>query len=262
MNLGVVAVGVLRDQRRSVGWWSLSVAAVAAMYTSFYPSIGAAQFEVMLDAMPAFVQAMGFDAMTSAAGYINMTVFSLLGVVLLLTFAIGSGARLIAGDEESGVLELDLAAPVSRVRIYVERLAVLWLTVAALVAGIAAVLLLLSAVLDLDLALARVAAAGVSLVVFAGTLGTLAFGVGAATGRRAHGLGAASGLAVLAYLFSYLGPLIDAPWMETVSPFSWYVGNDRLVNGFDPRGLAQLAAVAAVGAVGGMWRYRDRDLMV
>ena len=259
---GVVAGGVLRDQRRSLLWWSLSVAAVSAMYTSFYPSIGATQFEVMLDAMPAFVQAMGFDAMTSAAGYINMTVFSLLGAILTLTCAIGAGARLIAGDEEAGVLELDLAAPISRARIYAERLAVLWLTVAALVLSITAMLLILSAVLDLGLAVANVAAAGTSLVVFAGALGTLAFGVGAASGRRAYGLGAASGLAVAAYLFSYIGPLIDVPWMETVSPFAWYVGNDPLVNGFDWGGLSLLAALAASAAGAGWWGFRRRDLRV
>lgn len=259
---GVVAGGVLHDQRRSLIWWSLAVAAVTTMYTSFYPTIGATKFEVMLDAMPAFARAMGFDAMVSAAGYINMTVFSLLGAILVLTFAIGAGARMIAGDEESGVLELDLAASVSRTHVYRERLAVLWLTVGLLVLSICAMLLVLSAALDLELAVANVVAAGTSLIVFTGTLGTLAYGVGAATGRRAHGLGAASGLAVTAYLFSYIGPLIDAPWMETVSPFSWYVGNDPLVNGFDWGGLALLAALAVAAAVAGLWRFGRRDLKV
>ena len=258
----IVAGGVLHDQRRSLMWWSLAVAAVTTMYTSFYPTIGAAKFEVMLDAMPAFARAMGFDAMISAAGYVNMTVFSLLGAILVLTCAIGAGARMIAGDEEAGVLELDLAAPVSRTRIYGERLAVLWLTVVLLVLSITATLLTLSAILDLGLAIANVAAAGISLAVFTGTLGTLAYGVGAATGRRAHGLGAASGLAVASYLFSYIGPLIDAPWMETVSPFSWYVGEKPIVNGFDWGGLALLAGLAVVAAVLGLWRFRRRDLSV
>ena len=237
---GVVAAGVLRDQRRSLVWWSLSVGAVATMYASFYPAIGATQLEVMIDAMPDFARAMGFDAMISAAGYLNMAVFSLLGAILTLTCAIGAGARLIAGDEEAGVLELDLAAPASRARIYAERLVVLWLTVGVLVLSITTVLLVLSAALDLGLVLANLAAAAVSLWVFAGTHGTVAYGVGAATGRRAHGLGAASGLAVTGYLFSYIGPLIDVPWMEIVSPFYWYVGNDPLLNGFDWGGLALL----------------------
>jgi ABC-2 type transport system permease protein len=259
---GVIAGGVLRDQRRSLIGWMLSVAAVATMYSSFYPAIGAAKFEVMLDAMPEFTRAMGFDAMISAAGYVNATVFSLLGAILVLTCAIGAGARMIAGDEEAGVLELDLAAPVSRTRIYRERLAVLWLTVVLLVLSITAVLLVLSAVLELELAIANVAAAGISLVVFTGTLGTLAFGVGAATGHRAYGLGAASGVAVLAYLFSYIGPLINASWMETVSPFSWYIANKPIMNGFDWGGLALLAALAVVAAVGGLWRFLRRDLSV
>ena len=262
MTPWTVLRGALRDQRRGVAAWTLAVAAVAAMYPAFYPTIGAAKFEVMLDAMPGVAEVMGFDAMLSAAGYVGATVYSLLDVLLVLVFAITTGARLIAGDEEAGVLELDFAAPVPRRRVFLERLAVLWLGVAVLVAGVTAVLLLMSWALDLGLAPAHVAAASTGMLAYCGTVGTVAYGVGAATGRRAHGGGAAAGLAVTAFLFNYLGPLVPARWMVDVSPFSWYIADDPVLHGFDWDGLGMLVALAALAVLGGWLGFRRRDLMV
>jgi len=182
--------------------------------------------------------------------------------VLVLVCAISLGARLIAGDEEAGILELDFSAPVTRDRVFLERLAVLWLTVLMLVLSITTTLLILSSALDLGLEPAKLIAASTGLLLFGGAMGTVAFGVGAATGRRGIGIGVASSLAVVAYLFNYLSPLIDAPWMESFSPFSWYIGNDPLLYGFDGGGLALLAALAIVAGVGGWVPFRRRNLMV
>src|SRR5665647_2456338 len=79
VRTGTIAAGALHDQRRGLVGWVLAVAAVATMYTAFYPSIGAAKFEVMLDAMPEFAKVMGFDKILSASGYVGATVYSLLG---------------------------------------------------------------------------------------------------------------------------------------------------------------------------------------
>ena len=259
---GTVAGGALRDLRRAIVGWSIAVAAVAALYTVFYPMIGATKFEVVLDAMPEIVRAMGLGAIVSAAGYVGATVYELLGCVLTLVFALTLGARLVAGQEEAGTLELDFAAPVSRVRIYAERLGVLWLGVLALVASISAAVLVLDAVLGLDLDRANVAAVGVGLLAFAGSLGTVAFAVGAATGRRATAIGFSAAIAVVAYVFSYLAPLVDAPWMDSVSPFSWYAADNPLLSGFDWTGLGLLAALAVIAAVGGLALLVRRDLRV
>lgn len=259
---GTVAVGALRDLRRSIVGWSVAVAGVATLYTVFYPTIGASKFEVMLDAMPQFAEVMGLDAIVSAGGYIGTTVYQLLGCILTLVCALALGARLVAGQEEAGVLELDFAAPVSRARVYGERLAVLWLTVLVLVASISATVLLLDALLGLDLDRGNVGAVGLGLLAFVGALGTVAFAVGAATGRRAWAIGISATIAVVAYVLSYLAPLVDQPWMDTVSPFSWYAGEDPLLTGVDWPGLGLLAGLAVVAGLAGLVPYGRRDLHV
>lgn len=260
---GTVLTGVLRTRRRSLVLWSVALSAVATLYTAFYPSIGGEKMEVMMQSMPPeLVTAMGFDSMSTAAGYVSSTVYSLLGAVLTLVCAIGLGARLIAGNEEDGTLELELSAPVSRPQLYLERLAVLWVSVLVLVVALSAVLGVLSVLLDLDLSPVNLLAAGTGLLLFGGALGTVAFATGAATGRRGTALGVSSAAAVAAYVLSYLGPLVEAPWMETLSPFHWYIGGQPLSTGFDWAGLGLLAALALVAALGGAVFFTRRDLMV
>lgn len=48
----------------------------------------------------------------SPEGYLNGQYFNLLATLLLLIFAIGFGARTLAGEEREGTLELVLATPV------------------------------------------------------------------------------------------------------------------------------------------------------
>lgn len=48
----------------------------------------------------------------SPEGYLNGQYFNLLAPLLLLIFAIGFGARTLAGEEREGTLELVLATPV------------------------------------------------------------------------------------------------------------------------------------------------------
>ena len=123
-------------------------------------------------------------------------------------------------------------------------------------------MLVLDLVLGLGLDRANVGAVGLGLLAFAGALGTVAFAVGAATGRRAWAIGVSATLAVVAYVLSYLAPLVDQPWMDTVSPFSWYTGEDPLLTGVDWSGLGLLAGLAVVAALGGLVPFGRRDLHV
>ena len=260
---GSVLRGVLRTHGRSLAFFALAISAVTVLYTSFYPSIGGEKFAVLVEAMPPeMVEAMGMDTMTSASGYVSGTVYSLLGAILTLVCAISLGARLVAGGEEDLTLELELASPVSRAQAYVERLGSLWLMLLGVAAAMTVVLLVLAGLMDLDLAVGNVVAASLSLWVFGATLGTVAFAVGAATGRRGVALGVATAIAVLAYLMSYLGPLADADWMDQVSPYGWYIAEQPLRNGFDWSGLGLLLTLAVVAALAGWGRFRRRDLLV
>lgn len=259
-----VLSGVVAGQRRSLVLWAVALAAVTTMYVGLYPSMGGSgEMQALIDQMPeAMVTAFGYDQIGTAGGWISSTVYGLLGPVLLLVFGIGTGARLIAGQEEDGSLELELAAPVSRRQVLAERLLALWLDLALLVAVVAGVTLLLVLGMDLEVGMTELAAGTAGLLLLVLGFGTLALAVGAATGRRAAALGATAGLAVLMFVLDALGPTLEAGWMTAVSPFSWYLGESPLTEGWDPQGLLLLAIVPVVSAAVAFVTFERRDLGV
>jgi ABC-2 type transport system permease protein len=259
-----VMTGVLSDQRRSLLLWSLAAAAVTAIYVGFYPAMGdAANIEVFLENMPqGLVEALRYDQIATPAGYLLSTVYGLLGPVLLLVFAIGTGARLIAGQEEDGTLELELTAPVARVQLLAGRLLALWTDLLILVAVITGVTALMVLGIGMDVGVAEILAAGVGLWLIAIGFGTIAMAIGAATGRRTSALGGAAGLAVVSYILDAIGPTIDAGWMTAVSPFSWFLEPNPLAHGLDLTSIALLAALPLVAAAVGLATFNRRDLMV
>jgi ABC-2 type transport system permease protein len=85
----------LSTQRRAVIGWGIGLAAVAIMYAAFYPSIkqSAADLDRYLQNLPDAVTSVIGSDYTSPAGYLRAEIFSLLGPILLLVFAIGAGGR-------------------------------------------------------------------------------------------------------------------------------------------------------------------------
>lgn len=257
-----VLSGVLTEQRRSLVVWALAVVAVSSFYISFYPSIGESPaMQEVVDSMPAgLAEALGYDQISSAAGYIGATVYGLLGPVLLLVFGLGVGARLIAGEEEAGSLELEVTHPIGRMRLAGERFAAIVVDLLLLVSAVAVATVALVVGLDLDVELGNVLAGATGLYMFTLAFASVSFAIGAATGRRAVALGATAGIAVLAYLANGIGPQIEGGrWMETISPWFWYLGKDPLMNGFDLGGLALLAAVVAVAVPVALISFANRD---
>jgi ABC-2 type transport system permease protein len=262
-TIGTITRGVLVDQRGSLAAWAVAIAAVSAMYTAFYPTIGAGAMEDMLDTMPAeLTSAMGFDAIASASGYVTSTVYSLVGIILLLVYGIAQGAKVIAGQEESGILELELTSPVTRTRTYTERLIALWLGLLAPVAAVSLSVMTLNATLPLDISNTNILSTGALMWLTGGLFATLALATGAATGRKAIGLALGAGAAVVLYVSNALGPVAGLAWMTAISPFDWYLGTDPLAAGMDWAGAALLIGCSTLIAAGGLFGFRRRNLMV
>ncbi|MFP4148985.1 MAG: ABC transporter permease subunit [Nitriliruptoraceae bacterium] len=256
---------VLRQQRRTLLGWAVAMAAVSAIYVSLYPLIGdSGELEALIEGLPeGLVIAMGYDRIGSAAGYLESTVYALLGPILLLVFAVATGARLIADAEEAGELELESAAPISRVRVLLERYTALAVSIALLAAVTGLVSALLVTTLDMDVALGPLSGATVGLALLVLAHGTVAFAVGAATGRRAWALGVGAGFAVAAFMANALGPMLeDGAWLERASTFWWYLGNDPLVEGLALAGSLALLALTGVALALAVVVYDRRDLGV
>ena len=252
---------VLRDHRRAFLTWLVALTSITAFYMAFWPMMGAEMLSAIEGMPEGLMTAMGYDRIGTAAGYLEAVVYGLLGPILLLVYGIGLGARLIAGQEEDGTLELDLTAPIARGRLYGERLATLWLLLLGLVVGITLAVFVSDPLFDLGLDLGNVVATSFGLLLLVGGFATLGLAIGAATGRRGLALGAVAGLAVVGYVFRGVANAAGVDALAAISPFSWLLAPDPLANGLDLASTLKLAAITAVAAPIGLWRFRRRDLM-
>ena len=114
------------------------------------------------------------------SGYLTAYLFGMMVPLLLMVFAISYGARLVAGEEDRGTLDLLAALPVSRTRVLLVKAAALLVTLGLL--GVALVITVIAAapLVDLRVEIAGLAAAVLSQVLLAALYGALALGLGAA----------------------------------------------------------------------------------
>lgn len=238
----------LGDSWRSLIGWSLGVTAAIFMYVPLFPSIGGSpDVQELLDSMPPeMIKALGYDSLNTGAGYVHSTFYGLIGFVLIVIAATTWSTAAIAGDEETGSLELTLAHGVTRVQLVLERAAaiatrLLWLTALSVLLVLA---LNDSAGLEIEPSyLVAEAAAFLGLALLSATFG---LAVGALTGRRAFASAAAAGVAVLGYAVNAVGNQSeDLEWLHAWSPYAWAYGNSPLSNGADWTGLGLLYGVSA-----------------
>lgn len=255
----------LWDTRRSLLGWAVAIAAVGTMYAAFWPSIRNPEMMKALEAYPkSMLEALNFDDVGTAAGYLSSAVYGLLVSVLMAVFAIAAGTRAVAGDEEAGTLDLILAHPVGRTRLALQRVAALTVGIGLVGAALWLAMLALRGPAQLDgVSPGALAATTLQLVLFAVTFGALAFAIGAATGRKALTLGVSGGVAVFAFLANGLIPQVDGlEWVRNLSFWHWYLGGEPLVNGLQVGDCALLAATTVGLVASGTWAFNRRDVAV
>ena len=258
-----VLTKTLRDARRGFVWWSLGLAALVLISIAFWPSVrdneGFRRFERDApEALKAFTG--GHLDFTTPVGYLDARLFALVVPLLFLVYAIGWGARAIAGEEEAGTLDLLLAHPLSRARLLLEKLGALTIQLGVLGVALVVVVIVSARAISMDVSSSRIAQAVIGVCLLALAHGTLALGVGAATGRRTTAIGVAAAVAVAGYFLNGLGQVVDAlePW-RVLSPFDW--AGEPLRDGLDAGAVALAAAIVAA-ACAALPLFNRRDIAV
>lgn len=236
------------DGWRGLLGWSAGIAGVILVYLPLFPSMQTPELAGMLDSLPTeLVRTLGYENITTGAGYAQSTFFGLLGFVLITIAGISWGAASTAGAEESGQLELTLAHDVGRVRYALESAAALTLKLIVLGAVGYVVVWLVNNPAGLELDAGNLLAVSKAWVGLGLLAATAAFAVGAATGRRVWAIGAGAALAVVGYILQAVANNSeDLDWLRTLSPIEWAYGTAPLANGYDWPGLAFLWGGSAI----------------
>jgi len=254
-------VGRLRGQ---ILGWGIALAVLGLIIVPFYSSFQAQQeqfMQLMENYPPEILALFGSDpaAIATPQGYLQYYFFSLLPIVVGL-FAVLVASGLIASDEEGGRLDLILAHPLSRTKLF-------WGRTAAFAAAAFAVTLLgwLGCVLPLgastlEVSGGQLALGFVPLLAQIMIYGTLALLLSQLLPSRGLAATVAGLVLVVSYFASSLGSLNES--LATIArflPYEYYQGGEAL-NGLNGIWLAGLLGASAVLALLTWWRFVRRDV--
>ncbi|MBJ7348442.1 MAG: ABC transporter permease subunit [Thermoleophilaceae bacterium] len=257
-----LTVHLLQLRKRSIFTWSIAVAlymlAIIAVYTSF----AGFDFDALLDQYPPELKSMfgieGSLNFSTAMGYLNVELFSLMMPLALAFLPIGIASAALAAAEDARYLDVLFGAPVARQALLVAvgitsaiALAVV-LTVTALGGWVFA------QVIGVELSFTDFGLACAAVWPLALFFGALAILTAAITPHRGRTVAIASGVLIAMYLCNGLAPMVDfLDRMSVVSVFRYY--SQWIQDGVDGVQfvLMTLAGVALVALAAPLYRRRD-----
>ena len=250
----------LRDRRRSMLIWGLSLGTYGGFMAAVYPSIQGSIDQMVSNYPAALKQAFDVSSMNTVEGYIQAEMFSLIVPLAIGYFAIRAITGPTVGAEGRGHLDTILSLPISRSVLMAGSCVVAAVTAAAVMALTGA----------MTFVVGRVAGTHISLgLVTAGVLGVLplalfAGGIAAVASGARHGGRAASGIALGALVAMYAIDLAGklAHSLESIrwaSAFKYYGAPMR--DGIDPASFIGLTVVGALLMVAGAVLLERRDVL-
>ena len=237
LMLDSIYLKTLRDQRHGLLGWAIGIALLVLVESLIWPSFkDMPNLDELFEQYPSYMKELfDIEAMTSGMGFLNAELFTLILPALFLIYAIARGARLIAGEEELGTLDVLLVTPLSGARVLLEKALGLVTSVALLGVALLAATLACSLSIGMGVSVGEAFAGCVAMVLLGAEFGLLALAVGAATGRRSWAMAVPGALAVAAYVLYVAGALLEEvdPWQE-LSPVHQAIKNGPLGGGFPP----------------------------
>lgn len=252
-----VLVRDLGDRRNpvlaiSVGLAILSMGALGAA-SGLEDTIGDIT-ENMPEALTAFIPS------DVPGGYVVGEVFNLIGPLVLVAYAVATGASAVAGDEDRGTMAVLISQPVSRRQVLAGKAGGLLAALVVSTIAFGATAMLASNVFDIGLTSANIAATCVHLLALATAFGAVALAVGGLTGNPSVAALSAGGAAAVAYMSDSLLPLADLDGLAQISPWYYYASSTPLANGVDVLHLVVLLAITAVATAVAFVSFERRDL--
>lgn len=253
---------VVRDQRRGIIGWGLGTAATILLMGAIWPSFADSDFDALIESYPReLLEVFDVAAMDTGVGFLNSELFSIVLPAMFIIYAVGRGARLLAGEEEAGTLAIVLTMPLPRLKVLLDKATGLAVGIGVLAVVLGVAIWVVSLVFDMDVPL-RAAFFGALTQWFIGVeFGLVALAVAAATGRRSLAIGVPAAIAAASYMALLASRLVDSlEWLRWLSPFHAATAGGPLGPSL-PLIVWSMPLVGVVAVSLSAPMFRDRDIL-
>lgn len=216
------------QKRHLLLFWLIGIAFISWVTVSVYSSFQSVDYAQLFKSLPPALQKIAGDAAAQKTvdGYVRQQIFALRLPMLLIILSISLLVGLTGGDEQRGLLETQLALPVSRTRLLLQKLAaglvIICLASLGSIVGIAGGLALQGETFSLVSVLRYL----LNCIAVAVAYGMVACTLAAVTGRRGLALGVGSGFAFVSYLVNSMAPSVSSlEPLDKLTFFHYYQNN-------------------------------------
>ena len=200
------------------------------------------------------------DTWQTFAGFAGQEIFSQMAVLIVI-MSIVFGAALLAGDESDGTLLTLLARPAKRASIYVQKYATLAVMITVVALGYFIGGVVGGRVLGEPVPYAAFFQATFMVWLLGMALGSLAYALGAATGKKAFAGLIVGFYAFIAYFISSLSTAAEViDQLSYGSLFRYVAAPEVLINGLDWGDVAVLGVATIVPLIVALPIFARRDL--
>jgi ABC-2 type transport system permease protein len=255
---------IWRSQRTKLLVVCLAIAAWNAFLPVIYQSFGI-QMKALVDSgvIPKQLTNFGGGDVFSLGGAIALGYVHPISIILLSIFAIGFTTSAVAGERQRGTLEVLLARPLSRSKIYATLLVAVLVFIGLVLASASIGTLVGSAIVGVldQLPVERLPVLWLNGLLLWGALAAIGLAASVSFDRLTPALGITMAIVVVSYFLEILGSLWpDAQGLQKYSLFHYLTARDILGGTVDVVGLAILAIVGAIAIAIAIVVFPRRDL--
>lgn len=257
----VLFAKTLRDFRAQIIGWGIGIGLLLILALIVYPSI-ASDYGDMVGQLPEAMRAfMGSESsFDSLEGYLNVEFMSYAPMVLAI-FAILSGTSIIVVEEKMGTLDLILAHPVSRLRLFLVKFVGLVIANAMIVCILLTMFWLPIPFLDVEIKAGRVMIALTLLWPYLTTISMLSLLLSLLLSSRLFAGTVMAVLLVTSYVLDSLSNLM--PVLESLRPAlltTYYQGRNALVAEVSWMYTVNLILILLAISGFSTWLFINRDI--
>lgn len=215
-------------------------------------------FQAVMKTQPEFV------ALSGLAGYLSLGFSHPLYFVLTAAVLIALITRSLAGELESGTMQIALARSVSRSSIYISRLIAVALAIVAVSVSTFAGMItgILVGQPDGEIIYSHLVPTAIGAAFLLWAIAGVTLAISARSDTTSQAVGYTTGFVVVSFVLDYLAGLwsVMEPF-DWLSIYSYFDPANALVNGdLAASDLIVLGVVGLTGAIAGLVIFRDRDL--
>jgi ABC-2 type transport system permease protein len=251
----------LYEKRWGIFWWSLAMFAftmsIILLFPTFRDSFGQSLTNVP-DSLKAILgEAQDYQQIN---GFLHLQVFMQM-IFLTLIYGIILFSGLIAGEENDGTLQSLLAQPISRTKVYFQKLGAGAVIIGIVSLAMFAATWLGTVMIGDPVSPWRALQATFSLWLASMVLSTVAYSLGSATGRRGIAGALAGVYAFMGYMVFTLANTVKALEIPNYfAPFRYFASPRVLDSGLSLQNVAVLSAVCGALIIIGWLVFRKRDI--